>query len=237
MNIVALSGGADSTAMALALQEFEPGDYDYVCTPTGDEADEMLDHWVKLGRLLGTPIKPVTMGRSLDGLVQIQNCLPSWRMRWCTRMLKIQPFQRYILERLPCTLFVGLRADETRDGVDHEMELLVGTRYPLTEWGWGRGDVLAYLKRRGVEIPERTDCLRCPLQTLWEWYLLWLNRPAVFWAGVAWEDMTGHTLRSDARDSWPAALRELAAEFASGRIPKQRTKMKDRRLMCSVCAR
>lgn len=37
MHVVALSGGKDSTALALRLAETEPRDYTYVCTPTGDE--------------------------------------------------------------------------------------------------------------------------------------------------------------------------------------------------------
>lgn len=235
--IVALSGGKDSTAMALALQEFEPGDYDYICTPTGDELPEMLDHWVKLGQLLGKPIKPVTSGRSLAGLIQVQRALPNWRMRWCTRMLKIEPFQRYCLERLPCTVYVGIRADEARDGAEHDMPLLIRQRFPLVEWGWGIGDVLDYLKRRGVTIPERTDCANCFFQTLPEWWRLWKYYPDLYATGESWEALTGHTLRSDGRDTWPAALKDLRARFESGDVPKERAAMKDRPMMCSVCAR
>ena len=58
--IVALSGGKDSTAMALRLAEIEPRQYQFVCTPTGDELPEMVDHWLHLGGLLGSPLLPVT---------------------------------------------------------------------------------------------------------------------------------------------------------------------------------
>ena len=44
-HVVALSGGKDSTAMALRLAEIEPQDYVYLCTPTGDELPEMEQHW------------------------------------------------------------------------------------------------------------------------------------------------------------------------------------------------
>jgi hypothetical protein len=236
-DIVALSGGKDSTAMALWLAENEPRDYDYICTPTGNEPVAMIEHWLKLGRILGKPIKPVTMGKSLAGLIEIQNCLPNHRMRWCTRMLKIIPFQRYILEHLPCTVYVGIRADEVREGVDHEMELLVRTRYPLAEAGMGISAVTCLLERFGVIIPERTDCELCFFQTLWEWYVLWRDRPASFAEGIRWEDMTEHTLRSDQRDSWPASLRQLGTCFALGMIPGRRGGMESRRTMCSVCAR
>ena len=43
-HVVALSGGKDSTALALRLHELNPKvDYTYVCTPTGDELPEMFE--------------------------------------------------------------------------------------------------------------------------------------------------------------------------------------------------
>lgn len=43
--ISALSGGKDSTAMALAQAYFEPRKRRYAITPTGDELPEMVAHW------------------------------------------------------------------------------------------------------------------------------------------------------------------------------------------------
>ncbi len=215
-DIVALSGGKDSTAMALALAELEPRDYDYVCTPTGNELPEMLEHWLKLGKILGKAIRPVTSGRSLAGLIRIQNCLPNFRMRWCTRMLKIEPFQRYVIDRLPCTVYVGIRADEVRDGADHDMPLLVRQRFPLTEWGWGIADVLGYLDRRGVTIPDRTDCADCFFQTLYEWWRLWKFHPDLYEQACVREDIIGSTYRSPTRDTWPAGLPQISYVLADG---------------------
>lgn len=76
-HVVALSGGKDSTAMALRLAEVEPQDYTYVCTPTGDEPPEMFAHWRKMGDLLGKPILPI-VGGTLQGLIKRQNALPNW---------------------------------------------------------------------------------------------------------------------------------------------------------------
>ena len=56
LHVVALSGGKDSTCLAMALAEREPRDYTYVCTPTGDELPDMLTHWWKLEGILGKPI-------------------------------------------------------------------------------------------------------------------------------------------------------------------------------------
>jgi len=238
-HIVALSGGKDSTAMALRLRELHPEtDFDFICTPTGNELPEMVEHWLLLGHLLGTPLKPITSGQSLAGLIRRWNALPNWRQRWCTRVLKIEPFENYILARRPCVVYVGIRADEqTRDGVDYEKHGQIERRFPLCDWGWGLDEVLAYLELRGVSIPDRTDCAGCFFQTLYEWYLLWRNRPEEYEECCKWEDATGHTLRSEQRDTWPASLRLLAAEFVAGRVPTQRRKMADRPTMCSVCSR
>jgi 3'-phosphoadenosine 5'-phosphosulfate sulfotransferase (PAPS reductase)/FAD synthetase len=234
-HIVALSGGADSTAMALALAEREPRDYAYVCTPTGDELPEMFMHWRRLGDLLGKPLEVLTTGRSLAGLIREWNALPNWRMRWCTRVLKIEPFQAYVASHSPCVVYVGLRADETdREGVEYQGE--VTRRFPLVEWGWGRTEVIWYLARRNVVIPERTDCAGCFFQTLGEWHSLWQNHPEKYAEWEAKEAATGHTMRSPSRDTHPAALAELRVEFEEGYRPK-RTRMKDRPAMCGTCAR
>jgi hypothetical protein len=235
-HIVALSGGKDSTAMALRLAEIEPREYEFVFTPTGDEPVTMRAHWLRLGELLGKPLKPITCGQSLNSLIQLQRALPNWRMRWCTRMLKIEPFETYVLQNLPCTVYVGIRADE----VDREAavygDFKIIRDFPLQRWEWGINRVIAYLRQRQVVIPERTDCEKCFFQTLYEWWRLWKDNPTSYAEGEAWESLTGHTLRSEQRDSHPAALKELRKEFEGGYVPKPR-KMADRKVMCAVCAR
>lgn len=240
MHVVALSGGKDSTAMALRLAEVEPRDYVYVCTPTGDELPEMFEHWRHLGTLLGKPIQPV-MGGTLKGLVNQWNALPNWRQRWCTRKLKIEPFAAWMMQQpKPLTYYVGLRADEDdeeRAGGDYSNVPDVERRWPLREWGWGIGEVMAYLDQRGVRIPVRTDCGRCFYQTLGEWWRLWKDHPEVYADAEADEARTGHTWRSPGRDTWPAALSELRAEFERGRIPQGNPGQHDmfRGIQCRVC--
>ena len=223
--------------MALRLAETEPQEYEYVYTPTGDEPLEMIAHWEKLGQLLGRDLKPITNGKTLNQLIHIQKALPNVWMRWCTRMLKIEPFEEYIKDNMPCTVYVGIRSDEmSRDGVDYSSLGKIVRDFPLVRWGWELGHVLDYLNRRQVTIPERTDCEKCFFQTLYEWWALWKFKPESFAQGEEWESLTGHTLRSPQRDSHPAALKDLRREFEAGYIPKRKL-MKDRPRMCSICAR
>jgi len=221
-HVVALSGGRDSTAMALRLAEVEPRNYSFVCSPTGDELPPVVKHWRNMESIIGSPLTYVSAGYSLVELTKEQNMLPNWRARFCTRMLKIVPFQAWIINRLPATVYVGLRADEeSREGVDYELDLFLDQRSPLAEWGWTYGDVTCYLESKGVVIPPRTDCARCYYQTLFEWYTLSIQYPETYESAIDDELRTGHTYRSPQRDTWPSALYDLREEFRAGRIPKE----------------
>ena len=236
LHVVALSGGKDSTALALRLAEVEPRAYTYVCTPTGNEPVAMFAHWRHLGELLGTPLTPI-VGGTLRGLVEHYEALPNWRQRWCTRQLKIEPYAAWLLQHAPAVSYVGLRSDEpAREGGDYTDVPGVEMRYPLREWGWTLGDVQRYLDARGVVIPKRTDCALCFFQRIGEWFELWRDDPDAWAEGERLEALTGHTFRSDGRDSWPAALRDLRAEFERGNTPRhalQRDLFAD--LKCRVC--
>ncbi len=218
LDVVALSGGKDSTAMALRLAEVEPDVRRvYLCTPTGDELPEMVAHWAKLEDLLGQPIERVSSG-TLESWTDQWSALPNSRMRWCTRVLKIEPALAY-LAKLPAgsRMCVGLRADEeTREGIYSET---IVSRFPLREWGWGIGEVRAYLSERGVSIPRRTDCARCYGQRIGEWWELWKTQPEIWGDCERQEAATGHTYRSATRDTWPAQLVQLRKKFEGGARP------------------
>lgn len=238
MHVVALSGGKDSTAMALLLAEREPREYTYVCTPTGDELPEWFEHMKRLREILGKPIVPV-VGGTLKGLVDKWQALPNWRQRWCTRVLKIEPFAAWMMQQpKPLTSYVGLRADEPeRDGGDYAAVPDVDLRFPLREWGMTESDVLGYLEQRNITVPPRTDCARCFYQSLAEWWVLWNEHPEIWKDIEAQEEAIGHTWRSPGRDDWPAALKDLRAEFERGRIPRGNPAQRDlfRSQQCRVC--
>ena len=218
--------------MALRLAEFEPRDYEYIITPTGDELPEMVEHWRNLEAQLGKSLTQITnAGRTLNDLIQISGALPNHRQRWCTRQLKIEPTIAYIARNSPAVMYVGLRADEeTREGI---YDSRVVSDYPLRRWGWGIREVKLYLAMKGISIPVRTDCARCFGQQLREWKALLVNYPDIYEDAAAQERASGHTFRSPSRDTWPASLDELAKEFNSGR--KVRGEDKEQ-APCRVCS-
>jgi hypothetical protein len=236
-HIVALSGGKDSTAMALLLQEQEPHtDFEFVYTPTGNELPEMDAHFARLRELLEGRMVSLSSGETLGSLVRRWNALPNWRQRWCTRVLKIEPFKAYLLSRLPATVYVGIRADEAeeREGVIYGDE--VTRRFPLVEYDLDLEGVQGYLAHKGVIIPTRTDCALCFFQRLGEWRRLWYKYPKEYTQGILWERQTGHTFRAESKDKHAASLLGLAQEFTEGFRPRAH-RMSDREAMCGVCAR
>jgi 3'-phosphoadenosine 5'-phosphosulfate sulfotransferase (PAPS reductase)/FAD synthetase len=195
--------------MALRLAEVEPREYVYICTPTQRELPEMTAHWANLERILGQPLVYLAKG-TLDSWIREWKALPNFRMRWCTRVLKIEPMMAYLLAHQPCTHYVGLRADEEdRPGIYGEVAAM--TRHPLREWGWTKADVIAYNAQRGVKIPARTDCDICFFQRVPEWKALLRRYPERFAEGEAYEALTGATFRTPGRDSWPVALKDFRA--------------------------
>lgn len=241
IHVVALSGGKDSTAMALRLKELNPTTpYRYICTPTGRELPEMFEHWKKLGSILGHFIEPIMHPLGLTGLIEHYNALPNFRQRWCTRQLKIEPYEKWLIEQRSkydkVISYVGLRADEEdREGGDYSKVDGVESVFPLRDWNWGINEVVAYLEEKQITIPKRTDCDCCFFQRISEWYNLWKNHPKEWEESAALERKTGHTFRSPSRDTWPAALDDLAKEFASGRPIRERKKDALTEMQCRVC--
>jgi 3'-phosphoadenosine 5'-phosphosulfate sulfotransferase (PAPS reductase)/FAD synthetase len=207
--------------MALRLAELHGAEkYVFVCTPTGDELPDMVAHWERLECLLGRPILRLEHKLGLSGLIEKQAMIPNHRMRWCTRMLKIQPAILWMKEQGKCVSYVGLRADEEarKGGIFGED---VEQVFPLRDWGWGLAEVQGYLKEKGIKIPRRTDCGLCIFQTIGEWYQLWRDFPNHWAEGERLEEATGHTFRAPGRDTWPQSMAGLREAFTGGRIPKK----------------
>lgn len=213
---VAFSGGDDSTAMALRMAELGE-DFVLLFTPAGNELPPLFAHVHDVSAMTGkTLIQPPNL--SLAHWIRHHEALPSWRMRWCTRQIKIEPCIAWLCRHPGTTLCIGLRSDEeTREGLYGDYATY---RYPLREWGWNDADVHAYNRSRGVDVPKRTNCALCYDQRLSEWWELWKEHPDEWAAGEQFEAMTGHTFRSSGRDTWPAALKELRAEFERGKVPR-----------------
>lgn len=138
---VAFSGGIDSTALALLEPDAVP-----IFADTGWEFPEVYEH---LRRFWQTTERDVVRvgraGETLPEYIESHHFMPGHASRFCTRLFKIEPINKYLAERLPCELLIGLRADEPetmRAGNLTDMPGLT-IRYPLRERGMTRLDVVA----------------------------------------------------------------------------------------------
>lgn len=244
MHVVALSGGHDSTAMALLIKEANPDTpYNYVCTPTGNELPAMFSHWNNLGEILGRRLVPIMAG-TLHGVIRQQKMIPNFRARFCTRILKIEPYRAFLKEQAalgPIISYVGLRADEEgRAGGAYGDIGGIEMRFPLRDLGYGEDDVQATLRRFGVMCPDRTDCGECYHQRIGEWFEYWRDHNDAAMEAVALEAEMGGTFRSPGRDKWPVALKDLFAKFEAGEVPTISLNRMARERMraggCRVCA-
>lgn len=239
-HLVGISGGKDSTCLAVALKEREPRPYTYFYTPTGNELPEMVAHMKRVQELLAAPIIELTNG-TLASVIDDNNMIPNFRSRFCTRILKLKPAGQFFEAIAPCVSYVGLRDDEderegTRPGGDSAaIQTEVIHDFPFQRWGLE--EVWAFLNEWFIQIPDRTDCAWCPYQRLGEWYLLWLNHRSIYMAAEAIERKYGHTFRSPGRDTWPASLAELRTRFEAGDKPEISLRMMEKRQgMCRACS-
>ena len=94
-HILSLSGGKDSTALAVYMKDRNP-DMEYIFCDTGKELPETYEYLNKIEALLGKKIERLNSDYSFDHWIKVYSgFLPSAQMRWCTKELKLKPFERF----------------------------------------------------------------------------------------------------------------------------------------------
>lgn len=183
-HVLGLSGGKDSSALALYMRNRAP-EMEYFFCDTQKELPETYEYLDKLQAKLGRPIIRLNADRGFDHWLEMYGgYLPSSQMRWCTRMLKIKAFEDFIGDD-PVLSYIGIRADEDRDGyISHKPN--VTPVYPFKEAGLNETDVLQILDNEGVGLPEyykwrtRSGCYFCFFQRKSEWVGLLERHPELF---------------------------------------------------------
>ncbi len=122
-HILGISGGKDSAALAIYMREKYPNlDIDYYMSDTESELEETNNLIEKLEGYLGKKIKKIKAADTsehttvFDHFLKLyRSFLPSSQARWCTKKLKLEPFETEIGSR-PTISYVGIRGDEQREG-------------------------------------------------------------------------------------------------------------------------
>ena len=200
-HVLGLSGGRDSAALAVYMRQNHPElDIDYFFTDTGKELPEVYEFLVKLEGFLGRPIVRLNPDRDFDfWLKQYNNFLPSPQTRWCTRQLKIRPFEQWVRPILDSGAtvysYVAIRSDEEyREGYASKRDNLV-VKLPFKDSGIDKAGVLDLLEGAGLGLPRyyewrtRSGCTFCFFQQKIEWVRLMEQHPDAFEEAKAYEKL------------------------------------------------
>ncbi len=122
-HVLGISGGKDSAALAIFLKRVSPElNIEYYFCDTGKELDETYAVVNSLEVFLGKKIIRLTaaenthLDTAFDHFLKYKTkFLPSSFNRWCTKNLKLDPFEKWIGEDQAIS-YVGIRGDEDREG-------------------------------------------------------------------------------------------------------------------------
>ena len=191
-HVLGLSGGRDSAALAVYMRQQHPAlDIQYFFTDTGKELPEVYEFLGRLEGFLGQSILRLNPDRDFDfWLKQYNDFLPSPQTRWCTRQLKLRPFERWLRPLLEAgeTIYsyVAIRSDEEyREGYSSKHAKLI-VELPFKEAGIDKPGVLEILDSAGLGLPKyyswrtRSGCTFCFFQQKIEWVRLREQHPDAF---------------------------------------------------------
>jgi 3'-phosphoadenosine 5'-phosphosulfate sulfotransferase (PAPS reductase)/FAD synthetase len=198
-HVLGLSGGRDSAALAVYMRQFHSEiEVEYFFTDTGKELVEVYEFLGRLEGFLGRPITRLNPDRDFDfWLKQYNNYLPSAQSRWCTRQLKLRPFEQWVkpflAEGRRVFSYVAIRSDEDyREGYNSKDEDLI-IKLPFREAGIDKAQVLEILDGCGLGLPKyyewrtRSGCTFCFFQQKIEWVRLKERHPHEFEAAMEYE--------------------------------------------------
>jgi 3'-phosphoadenosine 5'-phosphosulfate sulfotransferase (PAPS reductase)/FAD synthetase len=200
-HILALSGGKDSAALAVYMREKYPDlELEYVFTDSGCELPETYEYLDRIRAVLNIDITVIKSDRDWENYWSLfktkktkygaYTYLPTPQNRWCTEVLKLQPYDKWLKSEYPdhtIYSYVGLRADEKRERKGFRFaKSKVVPKFPFIEDGLVYDDIEKLLIQSGLSFPayyswrKRSGCYFCFYQTKREWIGLYENHPKLF---------------------------------------------------------
>lgn len=227
-HILSLSGGKDSTALAIFMKD-KIAEIEYVFCDTEQELPETYDYLKRLEAFLGKEIVFLKHdGKGFEELLSARRgFLPSPQVRWCTEYLKIKPFEKYVGDS-PCYNYIGIRADEFHRKGYISTKTNIKPQYPFIDAGLKKDDIIRILDESGLGLPiyynwrSRSGCYFCFFQQKIEWVGLLENHPELFVQASSFEklnNLTGDRYTWSQRESLlelsnPDRVAEIRAENA-----------------------
>lgn len=151
-----ISGGKDSGALAIYLFEKYPHlDIEYYFTDTGKELQETYDLIRNIETHTGKRVKRIEAAEKshedpFDHFLKLYGgYLPSSNARWCTKKLKLEPFEDWVGDDLVIS-YVGIRGDEDREGYISRKGNIQSI-FPFRRNIWSEDVVSKVLKNSNIE--------------------------------------------------------------------------------------
>jgi 3'-phosphoadenosine 5'-phosphosulfate sulfotransferase (PAPS reductase)/FAD synthetase len=190
-HILGISGGKDSTALAVLLHKEIP-QMEYFFCDTHKELPETYEYLDRVEARLGIKIQRLSADRGFDHWLDVYGgFLPSPKSRWCTKQMKIIPMEKFIGDD-EAVSYVGIRADENRDGYISTRPNITPV-FPFKEKGLIKSDIIQILEDSGIGMPDyyrwrsRSGCFFCFYQRKYEWVMLAQEHPNLFAEAVRYE--------------------------------------------------
>lgn len=210
-HICGISGGKDSSALAIYLRDRVP-QMEYFFCDTGAELPETYEFLDRLETALGKPIARLNPSKGFDHWFEVyRGALPSPQMRWCTKKMKIEPLEDWIGDASAVS-YVAIRSDEAGRKGYVSTKPNIKTVLPFVEDDIDHDGVMRILDDAGIGLPKyyewrtRSGCYFCFYQRKAEWVGLADKHPDLLKRAIAIESK----VRQDAGADGDASFGQYA---------------------------
>lgn len=164
--VVCYGAGTNSTAMLVGLHEHRKRPDVILFADTGGERQvtyrhrDLVSAWCDS---VGFPriITVQAPNKTLEQDCLDRHALPSvaYGFKTCSLRWKKEPQDKWLRNNgmADAVRLIGIDAEESHRAKDFK-----GTRYPLIEWDWGRGECVDAIHRAGLPQPGKSACFFCP---------------------------------------------------------------------------
>jgi hypothetical protein len=155
-HVLGISGGKDSAALAIYIKTKYPSlNLEFYTCDTGKELDETYQLIKNLEVYLGIKIELLQGAQNssedpFDHFLKMYGgYLPSSNSRWCTKKLKLEPFEKYVGDS-PVVSYVGIRGDEEREGYISTKKNIQSI-FPFRKNIWSQDVMSKFLSNQNME--------------------------------------------------------------------------------------
>jgi 3'-phosphoadenosine 5'-phosphosulfate sulfotransferase (PAPS reductase)/FAD synthetase len=225
--LISFGAGVNSTAMIIMLVN-RGWRGPIVFVDTGCEwpetycfMDYFENEWLKPRGLeithVGEEYRIESKKIDLVGYCRLHGMIPIPAARFCTRMYKTEPLNKWASEHNIDTQFIGIATEEA-----HRQK---GRDCPLIDANIDRKGCVKIIQDEGLSVPRKSGCWICPFQRNSQWKELWTNHRDLFDIAQGLEDAaskrTGRFITFDPDGKVTLAMRRAGFESQTSMFDEQ----------------